>query len=153
MEAQAADAVSAVSSPLTAADMTSRRSAFLRVMSLDISCMIPPRRRGARPHVVLQEHLGTVNTAVIGISLSSVDYPSRVSSLMQAQRSKIVEHCGRCRDVRESTFSRSHSNAVNVHAATGLRTISSDPMIPVRRLLKSWAMPLVSWPIVSIFWD
>ena len=38
-------------------------------------------------------------------------------------------------------------------AAAGLRSISRLPRITVSRLLKSWAMPPVSWPIASIFWD
>ena len=29
--------------------------------------------------------------------------------------------------------------------------MSSEPITPVRRLLKSWAMPPVSWPTASIF--
>ena len=36
--------------------------------------------------------------------------------------------------------------------AMRLRMISSEPMMPVKRLLKSWAMPPVNWPITSIFW-
>ena len=40
-----------------------------------------------------------------------------------------------------------------VPSAMRLRTRSSEPMMPVRRLLKSCAMPPVRWPIASIFCD
>jgi hypothetical protein len=38
-------------------------------------------------------------------------------------------------------------------SATASARISIVPVMTVRMLLKSWAMPPVSWPIACIFWN
>ena len=64
-------------------------------------------------------------------------------------RSRCVSVAARSAEVEAASMKRAMSSDRSV--AMRLRTRSSEPMMPVKRLLKSWAMPPVSWPIASIF--